>query len=251
MGGRYAVVQVRGKYSVLYHIRLLAGDALVVKVEGSAVGLQGSVVYDLDAFGADLFAHLVCKDGGSLAVEIGLEGVAHGLVQENAGSSGAHYDGHPAAFRAFGGKAVVYAFDHLFGHFLCQFFGEHFGPAAEAPGGGFVLRHFSLAEDHRERDAAHRAGVPFELFLGVVHQDVAHLEGEVHHHFHDAAVAASHIGLQLLQEGEEGAHRGAAPGLEDGVAVCVGVGFPAAGIAGAVGTDVRGAAGNLRRRPGR
>ena len=113
-------MQVGSKDAVLYHIGLLAGNALIVKVEGAPVAAEGAVVYDLHAFGANLLSHLVGKDGSPFAVEIGLEGVAHGLVKEDAGSPGAHHNGHLSSLGAFGGKTVVYAFHYVIGHLLRQ-----------------------------------------------------------------------------------------------------------------------------------
>ena len=113
-------MKVRCKDAVLYHICLLAGYAFIVIIEGAAVAGKGAVVYDVYALGAYPEAHFIGKDGGTLAVEIGLEGVTHGFVEKDSGGTCAHNYGHFAALGTDGLKAGVDAGDHIGRYFLRQ-----------------------------------------------------------------------------------------------------------------------------------
>ena len=106
-------MEIGGEYSVLDHHGVLSGHALVVEIDRSAVAADGAVVDDGDALAAYPFAHPSGEYRLSLAVEVGLEGVTHGFVQEDTGSPGAHDDGHPPAFGPPGGEALVDALHGL------------------------------------------------------------------------------------------------------------------------------------------
>ena len=119
-------------------------------------------------------------------------------MEENAGGAGAHYYAHAAALGTAGGKAVVNPVDQFCGHFLNQGVCKHFCPFPVAPRGGFVLQLSVLLENRGDRDAAHGAGVPFELPGAVEHEDVRYLESQVGHHFNDTCITLTYSLLQFL-----------------------------------------------------
>ena len=245
MGGRNAVVEVGGEDAVLHHVCLLAGDAFVVEVDGAAVAGNGAVVDYVYAGRADFLPHLSGKDGCALAVEIGLKGMSHGLVEEDSGGAGSHHHAHAAAFGTARLKTGVNPFHGFFGQFLCKGRGEHFCAASETPGHGFVLQYAVLLKDRAYGDAAHGPGLVFQFPGRIVHEDVADGERQVHYHLADAGVAAADVFVQGLQEGEETVHGHLPPVVLHGIAVCGRVGLSAAGVAGSVWVHLRGTVGNL------
>src|SRR5690606_30886532 len=78
--------------------------AFVVDRERAAAVGQGAVVHHGDAPGGDLLADAAGEGGAALAVEVALETVADGLVQQDAGPAAAEHDGHAAGGRRLGAQ---------------------------------------------------------------------------------------------------------------------------------------------------
>src|SRR5690606_41219918 len=73
--------------------------ALVVDVEGTAPALDGAVVEDGRAGGGHPLADAPREHRGALAVEVALEAVANGLVEQHARPARPEHDGHLARGR--------------------------------------------------------------------------------------------------------------------------------------------------------
>ena len=176
--------------------------------------------------------------------------MAHGLVEQDAGSAGAHHHGHLPALGPPGGEPFVDACNRLGRDLLQQGVAEHLDPAPVASRNGLVLGLPSLLEDHGRRDAPHWARVVLEFPESIVHQDVADLEGQHGDDLDDAAVAAPDAFLQALEEGEEVGGRRAPPMPPDRIAVRGGIGLAPDGPPGRpVARPRAGPVGNGRRGP--
>ncbi len=90
------VGEIAAEDAVLDQHGLLRGVAFVVHVDGAAAAGHAAVVDDGDFGRGDLLADEAGEGGGLLAVEVGFEAMADGLVQQNAGPAGAEHDFHLA-----------------------------------------------------------------------------------------------------------------------------------------------------------
>ena len=94
--GREPVLEESRDDALIDEERLARDGPFVVDVVGTAGGGDGRVVVDRDLLRADPLPHLVPEDGRFLAVEIGLEEMADGFVDEDAAVAGGEDDGHLA-----------------------------------------------------------------------------------------------------------------------------------------------------------
>ena len=98
MLGTDAVVQIAGQDTFFHNIGLLAFHTLIVKVHGSTVEGDGTVVHHVDVFVADFLAQEIAEDGSTLTVEVSLKSMSYGFVQQDARTARSHHDRHFAAF---------------------------------------------------------------------------------------------------------------------------------------------------------
>ena len=193
------------------HISLLAGNALVVVVAGTAVGREGAVINDVDALAADAAAHFVAENGLPLAVEVGFEGVPHCLVEQDAGCARTHHHAHLAALGPSCLKELVHAVDSLGDEVFQVRVGNHLAALAETQSGLLLFYAFALLEDGADRETAQRAGVAAQLPERIVHQDVADGIRERRHYLDCTRLARSDGFAYTLEEGHELRNGGKAP----------------------------------------
>ncbi len=176
MGGTDTVVEEVFQAAVAYHISFLAHYALVVEIAGTAVAHNGGVIDNVHALRAYLLAHLIREYGRALANEIGLESVAHSLVEQDSGGSGTHHDRHLAALRPPGfeeGIDVLHGTLHHFVHGLIPGLAaleESLGTDAEtAVACSRNCLSVSGFEDCTGYQGVERTVVPAQFSEGVVH----------------------------------------------------------------------------------
>ena len=108
MGGAFSeaagelVLQVAAEDAVFDQDVLLRGIAFVIDVERTAAVGDGAVVDHGAERAGHLLANAAGEGGDAFAVEVGLQAVADGFVEQNAGPAGAEDDGHFAC-RGFDG----------------------------------------------------------------------------------------------------------------------------------------------------
>src|SRR5262249_51239331 len=93
------VLHVPGENAVLDQYVALRGVAFVVDVQRAAAAVQSAVIYDRDARCGDALTDATGKGRAALAVEVALETVPDGLVQQHARPARAEHDGHRAGGR--------------------------------------------------------------------------------------------------------------------------------------------------------
>ena len=91
-------MQIARQYAFLHDVGLLAFHTFVVEVDRAAVEGDGTVVHHVDVLVAHLLAQQVAEDRRFLTVEVGLESMTDGLVQQDTRTAGSHHNGHFAAF---------------------------------------------------------------------------------------------------------------------------------------------------------
>ena len=217
MLGADAVVQVAGQHTLFHDIGLLPLHAFVVKVHGTAVEGNRTVVHHVDVFVANLLAEQVAEDGSAFAVEIRLKSVSDGLVQQDARTSGTHHHRHLAAFR-------LHCLEED-GGFLHRLASQHFYDVvrqeleAFAVGtGGIAVLHLSiLLHDADCREGDHRAVVVVAHAFGIAEQHVRRAVRQRSLHLAHAAVQRKNLFVQLFQIGDFGLDAGLFPRFADGV----------------------------------
>ena len=80
MLGTDAVVQIAGQDTFFHNIGLLAFHTLIVKVHGSAVEGNGTIIHHIDMLVAHLLAKQVAEDGSTLTVKVSLKSMSYGFV---------------------------------------------------------------------------------------------------------------------------------------------------------------------------
>ncbi len=217
MGCADAVVEVAAQDAILHHISLLPGHSLVVYIDGSAVAGDGGIVDYVDALVGHALAHLVGEDALALAVEICLECMPHGFVEEYAGCSCRHHHGHLPAFRPL----CLETFVHPFGNHGCKFFqegiGDHFGSGTETPGGIVHLGFAAAYENDSHGYSSYRTGVESKLAKGIVHHYLAYLMPQHGNYLVHAAVFGADQAFKFLKHGNECGGSAGAPVLLEAV----------------------------------
>jgi hypothetical protein len=162
--GVHGILHVATQDAVLDEHGALGRGALVVHVEGTAPVGQGAVVHHGDAVGGHPLADAAGKGGGALAVEVALQAVADGFVQQDAGPAGAQHHGHGAGG---GGGATLFPAAVLFDDDLQgdAHQGPHVGGATAVQAGD--EHHLVFAGQ-----AGDDLGDPAVLLAGVVLQPV-------------------------------------------------------------------------------
>ena len=207
------VLQVAAQDAVLDQHIALAHVALVVDVERAAPRRDGAVVEHGDARRRHALADAPAEGARALAVEVALEPVAHGLVQQDAGPAGAEHHAHLAR----GGRARVQVHERAV-HGLVDVFGdqgvvENCEPEAPAAAGRAHFAPALLLGDHRDRQPHQRAHVGRERAVGARHQHHVVLARQARHDLYDARVLGACALLYFFEQG----HLGRAVQRGDGV----------------------------------
>ena len=219
MVGGYAIVHVRAQHPILDQGGALGGRTLVIDVEGAAVPGQGAVVDDGDEARCDRLVEEGGIDGGPLAVEVGLQTVTDGFVQQNAGGAGSQNHGHLPGRGALGLEQDHGAINGLSHHFPYALVTEGIDSLTAGYVAAMALAHAVFERGDAAAQGAHGTAVSTEdavaggdehalIAVRPVHGDVLH--GLLHVPGH---------GLGLLQKGQSlvGAHL--LPGAVHGVVV--------------------------------
>ena len=199
--GVEGILHVAFQDAVLDQHGAAGGVALVVDVEGAAAVRQGAVVHHGDALGGDPLADAAGEGGGALAVEIALEAVADGFVQQDAGPAGAEHHGHGAG----GGRTGVQVGDRLVhrlpGVALQHFFAEIAVVVAAATAGGALLP-LALAaiDDDGNGDPHQGPHVGRQTAVAAGHQHHVVFTGEGGHDLGDPLVQGAGIAFQAFQQ---------------------------------------------------
>src|ERR1700677_2616303 len=85
------VLDIAPEHAVLDQHRALCRSALVVDVQRAAPAIERTIVHDRDLIRGDLLTDAVAEGRGAFAVEIALESMADGFVQQDAGPAGPQY----------------------------------------------------------------------------------------------------------------------------------------------------------------
>ncbi len=90
----HGVLHIAFENTVLDQHIALAGVALVVHIERAPAVRQGAVIQHGDPFCRHALTDATGKCAGPLAVEVALQAVANGFMQQNTGPAGAEHHGH-------------------------------------------------------------------------------------------------------------------------------------------------------------
>src|SRR5580692_4692084 len=93
------VLHVATQNAVLDQRGAAGRRAFIVDVQRAAPARQRAVIDDGAGFGGHALADAIRKGRGALAIEIALESMADGLVQQHAGPARPEHDGHGASGR--------------------------------------------------------------------------------------------------------------------------------------------------------
>ncbi len=194
------VLQVASQDAVLDEDVAPRGLALVIHGERPAAFGEGAVVDDGDAFRAHLLADAVRKGRRPLAVEIALESVADGLVQEDARPARSQHHRHGS--RRGGARLEVHQrLPHRgIGHLAEALVGEM--SVAESPAAAAValLAPAVLLHDHGDREVHERAHVRGAHAVDACHEDHLVLAREAPDHLLHARIGGAGAFLQPLQK---------------------------------------------------
>ena len=83
--GIHGILDVAFEYAVFNQHVFLAGVAFIVHIQRAAAVGNGAVVQHSDALGGNALADFAAEGAGALAVEVALQAVADGFVQQDAG----------------------------------------------------------------------------------------------------------------------------------------------------------------------
>ena len=117
--GVQAVLHIAFQDAVFNQHIGLGGVAFVVDVERAAPVGQGAIVQDGHALGGDALADAAAEGAGAFAVEVALQPVAHGFVQQHAGPASAQHYGHFAGRGRAGievGQGLAHGLAHVVGN---------------------------------------------------------------------------------------------------------------------------------------
>ncbi len=211
--GVQAVLQIALQNAVFNQHIALRGVALVVHVERTAPIGQGAIVEHRHALGRHALANAPTERARPLAVEVALQPVAHGLVQQHTGPTGAQYHGHlPSRCRAR--LQVDQRGLHGFLHVRINLCVIKVGQAkAPAPARRAHFTALALLGNDGERQAHQRTHISRQGAIGTRHQHHVVLACQARHDLHDARV----LGPGTLLDGLQQAHLGCTVERSNGV----------------------------------
>ncbi len=213
-----SVLHVALEDAVLDEHGALRRRALVVDVERAAALGEGAVVDHRARGRGDALADAPGEGGRALAVEIPLQAVAHGLVEQNAGPTRAQHDLHRA-----GGRVHGLEVDERLAHRLARIAERAFGieeiavaHATPAPGTA-LLAPTVLLRDHGHVQTHERAHVRRHQAVAARHQHHLVDAGEAGHDLLHARIRPPRLRLDALQELHLGLVAQAGQGVGRGV----------------------------------
>ena len=150
---------------------------------------------------ADLLVQLIGEDGGVLAVEVSLERMADRLVQQDAGASRTHHDGHLASLGLDCLEEDGGLIHGLLRQLVDEGVGQELSAHAESPGRVGVLDASLLLHDADGPEGDHRSVVVIHLSLRVAEEDVRGGVAQGGLHLHHPLILGEDLVVQLLQVG--------------------------------------------------
>ena len=194
------VLHVAGQHAVLDQRGALRGRALVVDVERAAAAAEGAVVDDGDALCCHALADAAGIGAGALAVEVALQAVAHGLVQQHAGPTAAeHHRHHPG--RRIDRLEVHQRLAQGFARELLRLpVAEQFGVGVPpAVTGVAALASAALLDDHLHVEPHQRPHVAGDDAVRARDEDRVDPARQAHHHLLHARVGGAQQAVDAAQ----------------------------------------------------
>ena len=178
--------------------------ALVVDVQRAAAVGEGAVVEHGHALGRHALADAAGEGAAALAVEVALQAVAHGFVQQHAGPAGAQHHGHlagghGAAFQV--GERGVHRVLHVAFDDVVLEIAQAEAPAA-AGRADLAAHHAAhrLLGDHGHVQPHQRPHVGGARAVGARHQHDVVFGAQAGHHLRDARVLGAGELFHLFQQ---------------------------------------------------
>ena len=198
--GIHRVLDVAAQDAVFDQHILLAGVAFVVHVQRAPAVGHGAVIQHGDALGRHTLTNAATESARSLAVEVALQPVAHGFVQQHAGPAIAQHHGHLACGRGAGFE-VDERGRHGFLHIAFDHGVVKISQAKATTAAGTA--HFAAAVllgDHRQGQTNQRAHIGRQRAIGAGHHDHVVFGGQARHDLHNAGVFSTCDFFHMAQQ---------------------------------------------------
>ncbi|MNF64571.1 hypothetical protein D3C84_463070 [compost metagenome] len=205
--GVLLVLQVALEDTVLDQHVVAPRRPLVVDGDGAAPTHQGAVIDYGAVPGGDLLADTTGEGRRSLAVEVPLQAVTHGFVQQHAGPTGTQHHRHGAGRRVYG-LEVHQGLAHRFAHIAKRpalqpvQLQEVIVTEAATAAGAAALPAIPLLGDDGHREAHQRAHIGGQGAIGGGHQDLFIDATDGGHHLIDGGIQAAGELVHLLEQGD-------------------------------------------------